>query len=285
MSLAKTAAFLEMIKVSHTVFALPFALGASFLAAGGMPSFPILGKIILCVLFARTAAMAFNRIADRHIDGRNPRTAERALPAGTLSVRFAVGAALLSLAGFVATAAWINPLALKLSPIAIAVVLGYSLTKRFTFLCHVVLGAALALAPVGAWVAVRGELAMTPWVLGGAVLLWTAGFDILYACMDVDFDRKEGLHSVPARLGIRRSLWVAAALHAAMVGCLFWLWTLVPLGGVFLAALIGVLALLVYEHSIVRPHDLSRVNRAFFTTNGVISFTLMVALIVEATRG
>ena len=285
MSLAKTAAFLEMIKVSHTVFALPFALGASFLAAGGMPSFPILGKIILCVLFARTAAMAFNRIADRHIDGRNPRTAERALPAGTLSVRFAVGAALLSLAGFVATAAWINPLALKLSPIAIAVVLGYSLTKRFTFLCHVVLGAALALAPVGAWVAVRGELAMTPWVLGGAVLLWTAGFDILYACMDVDFDRKEGLHSIPARLGVRRSLWVAATLHAGMVGSLFWLWTLVPLGGVFLAALIGVLALLVYEHSIVRPHDLSRVNRAFFTTNGVISFALMVALIVEATRG
>lgn len=280
MSWQGTRTFLEMIKISHTLFALPFAIGASFLAAGGFPGTAVLGKIVLAVFFARTAAMSFNRWLDRHLDRDNPRTATRALPAGELRPGFVLGATIVSSAAFVATAAWINALALALSPVALVFILGYSATKRFSALCHVVLGASLALAPMGAWVAVTGELPIAPYLLGGAVLLWTAGFDILYACMDADFDRRAGLFSIPSRLGIPNALRIAAALHVGMVGALVALWVLADLGPLFAGAIALVAALLFYEHRLVRPDDLTQVNRAFFTMNGIISALLMVAMIL-----
>lgn len=279
----KTTTFLEMIKISHTVFALPFAIGSAFLAAGGVPQLPILGKIVLAVLLARTASMSFNRLVDHHVDARNPRTATRALPAGDLSRGFVIAVTVLCAAGFVAVAAWLNPLALQLSPAVLAVLLGYSLTKRFTSLCHAVLGVALGLAPIGAWVAVRGQLDWTPGILALVVLLWTTGFDVIYACMDEGFDRKAGLFSIPARLGIPRALQLSATLHVAMVAALIGLWWhSAQLEAVFLGTTIGVALLLFYEHRLVRPDDLSRVNRAFFTMNGIISFVIMAALIIES---
>jgi len=282
--LGRIVVFLDMIKVGHTLFALPFAIGATFLAAGGLPELSILGRIVLAVLFARTAAMAFNRWADREIDARNPRTRERALPAGRLGGGFVLGTVIVSAALFVATAAWIGPLALRLSPIALVVVLGYSWTKRLTALCHFALGAALALAPIGAWVAVRGELSPAPWVLGGAVLLWTAGFDILYSSMDRAFDADAGLHSLPVRLGVKGALRVAALLHLGMLAALVGLALLLDLGPVFRGTLAAVALLLVHEHRLVRPDDLSRVNRAFFHWNAVISVALCLAMVVEALR-
>ncbi len=284
MTIAKTRTFLEMIKISHTIFALPFAIGASFLAAGSVPEFAIIGKIVLAVFCARTAAMSFNRLVDRKIDAKNPRTADRALPKGELSSAFVAIAVVVSVAGFVACAAWINPLAFKLSPIVVVIALGYSLSKRVTAMCHVILGAALGLAPLGAWVAVRGTLSWEPWLLGLAVMLWTAGFDILYACMDTDFDRESGLYSIPARFGVPKALRIAMVLHATMGITLITLGVLANLGVVFLTAVGVVIALLAYEHRLVRPDDLSRVNRAFFTMNGIISVVLMVAMIVTAIR-
>lgn len=280
---ADVRVFLEMIKISHTLFALPFALGASFLAAGGWPDAIVLGKIVLAVFFARTAAMAFNRWLDRDVDAKNPRTTSRALPAGALHPTFVLLTAIVCSAAFVGVAAWINRLALELSPVALLFVLGYSATKRFTALCHVVLGASLAIAPMGAWVAVTGELPLTPWLLGGAVLLWTAGFDILYACMDAEFDRGAGLYSIPVRLGIPGALRLASVLHVAMVGTLVTLTVTAELGWMFALAVAIVAAMLIYEHRLVRPDDLSRVNRAFFTMNGLISALLMVAMILTAT--
>jgi 4-hydroxybenzoate polyprenyltransferase len=277
-----SAVFLEMIKVSHTLFALPFAIGAAFLAAKGMPSLTVLGKIVLAVLFARTAAMSFNRLVDHRLDARNPRTQGRALPRGRLSRNFVATITILALVAFVWTAAWINSLALALSPVAMLIFLGYSLTKRFTSFSHVVLGAALAIAPLGAWIAVTGRLEREPWFIGGAVLLWVSGFDIVYACMDADFDRRTGLRSIPARLGVPWALRLSAAIHLVMVGVLAALWYFASLGPIFLGAVILVCALLIYEHWIVRPDDLSRVNRAFFTMNGVISALLMVAMIAES---
>ena len=245
--------FLEMIKFAHTLFAIPFAIGATFLAAGGIPPPDVLGKIVLAVLFARTAAMATNRLVDRHLDAANPRTRERALPAGLLSPRFVLATVLVSSGLFIATAAWIGTLPLLLSPIALAVLLGYSLTKRFTSLCHFALGAALGLAPVGAWVAVRGDLELAPWLLGAAVMLWTAGFDILYSTLDHEFDRENGLHSIPVRLGIRGALRLAAFLHAGMVLLLLWLARELTLGPVFLTTLGAVAVALFCEHRLVRP--------------------------------
>lgn len=281
----KTTTFLEMIKISHTVFALPFAIGTTFLAARGWPSAAVLGKVVLAVFLARTASMSFNRLMDHRYDAENPRTANRALPAGQLSRSFVWASTLVTLGGFFAVAAWLNPLALQLSPAVMLVLLGYSLTKRVTSLCHVFLGLALGLAPIGAWIAVQGSLALEPFLLAGAVLLWTAGFDIIYACMDVQFDRKAGLYSIPARLGIPRALRVSALLHVAMVLCLgaLW-WQSEVLGTWFLVASALVLLLLIYEHRLVRPDDLTRVNQAFFTMNGVISFLLMAALIAESLR-
>jgi 4-hydroxybenzoate polyprenyltransferase len=241
------------------------------------------------MVFARSAAMAFNRLADRHIDAANPRTATRHLPAGTLSVGVVWAFTLLCCAGFVASTllfdlrAPANPWPLYLSAPTLLFVLGYSLAKRFTSLAHFWLGVALTLAPVGAWVAIRGFTEMAvPLLLGGAVAFWVAGFDILYACQDYAFDTTAGLHSVPARFGVPRSLRIAAGCHAVMFGLLAGLSFASPhLGGVFLAGLSAVGVLLVYEHSLVRADDLTRVNRAFFHVNGVISLGLLAVVLVQ----
>ena len=282
--LGRVGIFLEMIKVSHTLFALPFAIGATFLAAGGWPTLSQFGWIVLAVLCARTAAMAFNRWLDRSIDAANPRTADRAIPAGLLSPRFVLGTVVLSSAGFVGVAAMLGPLPLKLSPIALVVVLGYSAMKRISFLCHLALGAALALAPIGAWIAIRGENNLPPWILGAAVMFWTAGFDILYATLDHDFDRERGLHSAPVRFGVRGSLRVAAALHAAMIAALLLLGGVLDLGLVYFSTVLAVAGVITHEHRIVDPDDLSRVPRAFFFWNVVISLALAAALMIETFR-
>jgi 4-hydroxybenzoate polyprenyltransferase len=285
-----TRQLLELIRFSHTLFALPFALLAAALAWADEPfRWQDLLGILLCMVFARSAAMAFNRLADRHIDARNPRTETRHLPAGTLSVGAVWLFTLLCCAGFVASTLLFyfrepsNPWPLFLAGPVLLFVLGYSLAKRFTSLAHLWLGTALALAPIAAWIAVRGLADMTvPLVLGAAVAFWVAGFDILYACQDADFDRKEGLHSIPARYGIPTSLRIAAACHAIMFALLVAVWFTSPhLGTVFLCGLVAVGLLLVYEHRLVRPDDLSRVNRAFFQVNGVISVGLLVLVLVQ----
>jgi 4-hydroxybenzoate polyprenyltransferase len=278
---------LEMIRFSHTLFALPFALLSAVMAwaAGARDEPPVswqwreLVGILLCMVFARSAAMAFNRLADRRFDAENPRTNMRHLPARQLSVASVATFAALCAAGFVASTLLFLPnrWPVYLSLPVLAFLLGYSYTKRFTSLAHFWLGAALMLAPVAAWIAVRGELAAAPFVLGGAVLLWVAGFDIIYACQDVDFDRSHGLRSVPARLGVPAALRIAAACHLGMIVLLFLLPLVFPLlGGVYLAGIVLVALLLAYEHWLVRPDDLTRVNTAFFNVNAVVSVGLFL---------
>ncbi|MBI4602932.1 MAG: UbiA family prenyltransferase [Planctomycetes bacterium] len=279
--LRKVSTFLEAIKVSHSIFALPFAVAALFLACEGLPPWTLLGKVVLAVVLARTAAMAFNRWADAEIDAENPRTRSRALPAGLLSRRSMGLAALAASAGFVASCAWIHRLALLLSPAALAVLLGYSYTKRFTSLSHLVLGLALGLSPLGAWIAARAEVALLPALLGAAVLAWTAGFDVIYACQDQDFDERRGLHSIPRRLGIRRALLVSRGLHVITVVLLASVGLLGGLGVAYAAGVASVAALLLYEHSLVKPGDLSRVDVAFFTLNGLVSLVFMAAVVVQ----
>jgi 4-hydroxybenzoate polyprenyltransferase len=278
---ARLGVFLEAIKVSHSVFALPFAVSAAFIAAAGAPPFILLAKVILAVVFARTAAMSFNRWADADIDALNPRTKTRAVPAGLLSRRFMGLMSLASAAAFVLASAWINRLCLHLSPVVLVVLLGYSYTKRFTSLSHVVLGAALGLSPLGAWAAVREEVALLPALLGLAVLFWTAGFDVIYACQDHDFDRAMGLRSIPGRLGIRGALGLARVFHVVTVALLVAVGYLAQLGVVYVAGVACVAALLLYEHSLVKPNDLSRVNVAFFTLNGLVSLVFMTAVILQ----
>ncbi|HLN57340.1 MAG TPA: UbiA-like polyprenyltransferase [Thermoanaerobaculia bacterium] len=265
---------LEMIKFSHTLFALPFALLAAVLAARGLPSWPTLAKILLAMVGARSAAMSHNRLADHAIDAANPRTASRALPSGTVSAGFVR----LFLAGsvvlFLLAAASLNRLTFALSPAALALLLLYSYTKRFTWLSHLVLGLCLALAPIGAWIAVSGSFAWTPILLGLAVLFWTAGFDILYALQDENHDRRAGLKSVPARWGAKAALAASAALHAAMIPLLLAVWRLSGGGALFAAGILATAAALLYQHAIVKPGDLSRINTAFFTANGFVSVIL-----------
>jgi 4-hydroxybenzoate polyprenyltransferase len=263
-----------MIKFSHTLFALPFALLAMVLAAGGWPPWPVVGKILAAMVGARSAAMAHNRLVDRAIDGANPRTADRALPAGALSVSFVWTFLLVSAAVFVVAAASLNRLTLALSPVALGVLMGYAYTKRFTWLSHFALGLCLAIAPAGAWIAVRGSLDLLPVLIAAAVLFWTAGFDILYALQDEEFDRGAGLHSIPARFGARTALVVSALCHALTAGFLVIAWRLSGSGPLFGAALLLSVGALVYQHAIVRPGDLSRVNAAFFTANGFVSVVL-----------
>ena len=268
---------LEMIKIEHTLFALPFAFLGAVLGANGLPSAWQLFWIVIAMVGARSAAMAFNRIADRHFDARNPRTASRALPAGLLSVGFVWVFTIASAALFVLAAAMLNRLTLILSPVALACVLLYSLTKRWTQFSHLVLGACLSIAPTGAWIAVRGEIgSAVPLLLSLVVLLWTAGFDILYACQDYDFDRREGLRSIPARFGISSALWIARALHAAAFLTLVWLFLITGLGPIAFAGVLATGALLVYQHRLVRADDLGRLNAAFFTTNAFVSVILLV---------
>ena len=270
---------LEMIKWEHSVFALPFALCGAMLAAGGWPRAHQLLWIVVAMVSARSAAMAFNRLADASIDRANPRTRTRALPAGQLTPVFVASFVLLSSALFVVAAWRLNRLALWLSPVALAVVLLYSYTKRLTRWSHLVLGFALGIAPSAAWIAVRGALDARILLLTAAVTFWVGGFDVLYACQDFEFDRQAGLHSIPRYKGIRGALWVARGFHLLMMACLVGLLMVFGMGKLAAVGVIVVGALLAYEHSLVSADDLSKLNAAFFTMNGVISvvFFLFVA--------
>jgi 4-hydroxybenzoate polyprenyltransferase len=267
---------LEMIKWEHSIFALPFALSGAMLAAGGLPGPAQIGWIIVCMIAARSAAMAFNRVADAQIDAANPRTASRAIPAGVLSRKFVAAFVVVSCGVFVAGAAQLNRLAFVLSPLALAVILLYSYTKRFTRWSHIVLGLALGIAPAAAWIGVRGSLDPRILLLTAAVTFWVAGFDVLYACQDIDFDRANALNSVPQAWGIRRALWIARTLHLLMLGLLVALIAVFALGKIAVAGVAVVAALLAYEHSLVSPGDLSKLNAAFFTMNGVISVVFFI---------
>src|SRR5579863_7738281 len=264
---------LEMIKFEHSVFALPFALTGALLAIrdGGLDlraSAVRIGWIVVAMVGARSAAMAFNRLIDAGIDARNPRTRMRHLPAGMLSPAFTW--AFVAVSGLVFLfAAWeLNPLCFRLAPVALAIVFFYSFTKRFTSFSHLILGFALGIAPSAAWIAVRGSLDPRILWLTAAVTFWTGGFDVIYSCQDYEFDRAEGLYSLPHRLGIARALHLAQALHFLMVACLLSLVWSLHLGALALAGVAAIAALLIYEHSLVKPNDLSRVNAAFFTMNG-----------------
>ncbi|MGB7624089.1 MAG: UbiA-like polyprenyltransferase [Terriglobia bacterium] len=269
---------LEMIKFEHSVFALPFALIGALLAADGIPRGRILLWIIVAMVAARSAAMAFNRIADRVYDAINPRTRTRPLQTGKLSVRFAWIFTIFAGAFFLYAAFELNRLAFVLSPFVLAILLGYSWTKRFTRWSHVVLGFCLGMAPVGAWIAVRGTINWRPFILCAAVTLWTGGFDIIYACQDVEFDRQAGLYSLPKSWGIRTALHISSVFHVVMVGLLVLLAVVFHLGAITLVGIAVVAGLLVYEHNLVKPHDLSRVNAAFFNVNGFIGILLLLAV-------
>jgi 4-hydroxybenzoate polyprenyltransferase len=271
----------RMIKFSHSVFALPFALASAAVAANGRVPWRELPWIVLAMIGARSAAMGFNRLADQAIDARNPRTAGRELPSGAISLRAAWALTLAASLVFLAAAAALGPLCLALAPVALAILFAYSLTKRFTALCHLFLGLAIAGGPAGAWIAVRGDFGWTPGLLMLAVGCWIAGFDILYALADRDFDRASGLHSIPARLGVTGSLIVSALLHGVTVATLFALARTAGLGVPYLAGVAVVTVLLVYEHAIVRPNDLSRLNIAFFNLNGYVSVAFFVATLID----
>ena len=269
--------YLAMIRFSHTVFALPFAFMGAILAADGIPSSRTLWWILVAMVGARSGAMAMNRIADRRLDALNPRTRERALPRGQISLG---GATVLVVAAFVVfllAARMLNPLCFALAPVAILIVCGYSYMKRFTAGSHVVLGLSLALAPIGAWIGVRGEVGAPPLVLGLGVLFWVAGFDILYAFQDVEFDRQVGLFSIPARLGTTKGLIVAGIFHALTVCCLALLIPLLRLGPIDGAGLLCAAMLLLYEHRLVHRHGLAKLDMAFFNVNGVLSIGMLLA--------
>lgn len=270
--------YLSLIRFSHTVFALPFALFSALLAWRETPfrGQDLLG-ILLCMVFARSAAMAFNRLADRRLDAANPRTAGRHIPAGLLSVPAVACFTLISSAGFVASTLLFLPnrWPIYLAGPVLLFLLGYSYAKRFTVWCHYWLSAALMLSPPAAWIAITGTLDWAPLILAGVVFFWVGGFDILYACQDVDFDRAERLHSVPARWGVPTALRFAMISHLLTIACLFGLWYVAGLGWIFLAGIVAVTGLLFYEHWLVRPDDLSRVNLAFFQVNAVISLGLL----------
>lgn len=276
--------YLELVKFSHTIFALPFALASMLVAANGLPPVGIFAWILVAMVGARTAAMGFNRIVDRDIDARNPRTRNRELPSGKVSLQGAWALVIVSSLLFCFAAWRINLLALALSPLTLAVLFFYSFCKRFTSYSHFVLGLCLGIAPVGAWVATRGQIGIPSGALCAAVLFWVAGFDIIYATMDVEFDRENGLNSMVRKMGIARALKFARVLHAAFVANLLLFGLLAHLNGIYFGAVALIAAFLVYEHAIVRPDDLRRVNAAFFTVNGAIAvfFLGAVALSVLA---
>ncbi|WP_298270611.1 4-hydroxybenzoate octaprenyltransferase [Geobacter sp.] len=281
----KIAVFLEMIKFSHTVFALPFAFTGAILAARGLPTATQAFWILMAMVGARTAAMGLNRLIDAEIDARNPRTAGRAIPAGLIGKGtvglFIVASVLLMLHA----AHRLNPLCLYLSPVALFFLVLYSYCKRFTAFAHLVLGICLAAAPLGAWIAIRGSVGVPAMLLGLAVLFWVAGFDILYALQDLEFDRASGLHSIPVRLGVNGSLRTARLFHGAMVLLLALLVPVAGLGGWFVAGFALCVAMLLYEHWLLRGGDLSRLDAAFFNMNGYISITLFVATLVDVLAG
>lgn len=269
----------RMIKLSHSIFALPFALASGLIAADQVEVAPLQWVLLVaCMVFARSSAMGFNRVVDRDIDAINPRTATREIPAGEISVSAAWAFTLGSAALFVACSALLGQTTLLLSPIAIALVWGYSLTKRFTWLCHLVLGAALGLAPTAVWIALTDSYAAAPLVLSLAVLSWVAGFDILYACQDADFDRSAGLSSIPSRFGLAGAMRISAGLHVGTVALLAMLPQFAPLHAVYYVGVVLIAAVLAWEHSIVRPDDLSRLDKAFFDLNGYISLVFLGAV-------
>jgi 4-hydroxybenzoate polyprenyltransferase len=274
--LAKTRTTLEMIKWEHSIFALPFALSAAMLAAGGIPAGRHLFWIVVAMVGARSAAMAFNRLADAQLDATNPRTATRALPAGHLSRRFVALFVCVSAAIFMVAAAQLNRLALLLSPVALAVLLGYSYTKRFTRWSHIVLGFALGMAPAAAWIAVRGSLDSRILLLTAAVTLWVGGFDVLYACQDYEHDCRSGLYSIPRFIGIRNALALARAFHVVAVGLFLALVYAFDLGAIAVTGVLIVATLLIYEHRLVSHDDLSKLNAAFFTLNGFVAVLFFV---------
>jgi len=279
--LARAAVYLRMIKFSHSVFALPFAFTSALLAAGGIPSWNKIFWITVAMVGGRSAAMGINRVIDRKVDALNPRTSRREIPAGTIKTAEAVVFILASALIFLYAAYRLNPLCLKLSPLALAVFVLYPYTKRFTWLSHIVLGIAIAGAPVGAWIALRGTLDMEILPLALSVVFWLAGFDVLYALQDLDFDKKSGLRSIPQRFGVRRALFLARTFHI-----LTWILLLVTavifdLGIVFHIGLILVGMLLIYEHRLVKEDDLSRLNMAFFNMNGYISLTVLVFTLLD----
>ncbi len=276
-----TRTTLEMIKWEHSIFALPFALTGAVLAAHGVPRLPVLFWIVVCMVSARTAAMAFNRLVDAEIDSKNPRTAMRAIPAGTLSRGFVTVFIAVSCAVFLLGAAMLNRLTLLLAPVALLVVLTYSYMKRITRWSHLVLGLALGIAPSAAWIAVRGALDPRIVVLTVAVLLWVSGFDVLYACQDFEHDRANGLNSVPQAFGLRGAFALARGMHLLLMGALVWLLFLFHLHAVTAAGVAVVGALLLYEHSLVSPTDLRRMNAAFFTLNGIISAVYFLSVATD----
>jgi 4-hydroxybenzoate polyprenyltransferase len=269
---------LEMIKWEHSIFALPFALCGAMLAANGLPAGQHLFWIIVAMVSARSAAMAFNRLADASIDAANPRTQTRALPAGTLTPAFVATFVVLCCGVFVFAASRLNRMALVLSPVALCVVLLYSYTKRFTRWSHLFLGLALGIAPCAAWIAVRGSFDPRILLLTAAVTFWVGGFDVLYACQDHEFDQRAGLHSIPRFFGIGRALWIARLFHAVMLILLVGLVLVFGLGKLAVVGVVVVMLLLAYEHSLVSPTNLSKLNAAFFTMNGVISVVFFVFL-------
>jgi 4-hydroxybenzoate polyprenyltransferase len=264
-----------MIKFEHTLFALPFAFLGAIMAANGLPTWRQLIWITVAMVGARSAAMTFNRIADREIDAQNPRTANRELPTGKLSVGFAWVFLYISIGIFLLASYSLNWITFALSPVALFFVLGYSYAKRFTAFAHLLLGVALAISPSAAWIAVRGDLTEVPILLSLFVLMWTAGFDVLYACQDLDFDRRFGLRSIPARFGIKQALWIARLFHAQAFIVLIVLYLMTGLGWFALAGVIAVGALMIYQHTLVKANDLSRMNAAFFTTNAFVSVILL----------
>lgn len=272
----KTRTTLEMIKWEHSIFALPFALTATLLAARGVPPLRTLAWVLVAMVAARSCAMAFNRWADAELDAANPRTRSRAIPAGLLSREFVLGFTILTAAVFLTAAAMLNRLTLYLSPLVLLVLLGYSYMKRVTRWSHLVLGLALGMAPSAAWIAVRGSLDTRILVLTATVMLWVGGFDVLYACQDFEHDRSAGLHSLPQAIGVDRAFWAARAMHLLMLGLLAWFGQLFQFHAAGWIGIAAVALLLTYEHSIVSPRDLRRLNAAFFTMNGVIATVFFV---------
>jgi len=277
----KLGTTLEMIKFEHTLFALPFAFLGAVLAAEGVPTWPQIIWITVAMVGARSAAMTFNRIIDLDFDAANPRTANRELPTGKLSIGFAWAFLFVSIAVFLLAAYSLNWLTFALSPVALLSVLGYSYAKRFTALSHLMLGWALAISPTAAWIAVRGTIdSEIPLLLSLVVLMWTAGFDVMYACQDHDFDREAGLRSIPARFGIKNSLWIARLFHLQAFIALLLLYFVSGLGWPALLGVLMVAALLFYQHTLVSAKNLSRMNAAFFTTNAFVSVILFISFSV-----
>ncbi len=279
--LKKIKIILEMIKFEHTVFALPFAFTGAVLAAKGLPTGRQILWIVAAMAGARSAAMGFNRWADRKFDAENPRTRERALPMGLVTPFQVIVFTVLSSAVLVFAAYMLNPLSFHLSPLALAVVFFYSYTKRFTYLSHAFLGLAISGAPLGAWIAVAGALEPPALVLGAAVLFWLIGFDTLYALQDLDFDKKAGLYSIPRRFGVRSSLWISRAAHGVTISALLGLAFLCSLGRLYLTGVFIALAILIYEHSLVKENDLSKLNIAFFNMNGYLSVAVFVFTLAD----